>query len=107
MFTTKTAFILYFTVLSKRGHHVHQTNGGFVYDGLNADCCVVSEQQQRNNIRLHILVHQSKSNNYNKFDGIMQTNLSRDKVEIVTRFPTPFQMNGQRARCATGINQLR
>ena len=23
-------------VLSERGHHVHQTNGGFVYVGLNA-----------------------------------------------------------------------
>ena len=30
-----------------------------------------------------------KTNNYNKFDGIMQTNLSRDKVEVVIRFTIP------------------
>ena len=27
--------------------------------------------------------------NYNKFDGIVETNLSRDKVEIVIRFTIP------------------
>ena len=36
--TTKRAFILYFMILSERGHHVHQTNGRFVYVGLNVDC---------------------------------------------------------------------
>ena len=37
MLTTKRAFILYFMVLSERSHHVHQTNGGFAYVGINAD----------------------------------------------------------------------
>ena len=98
-------------VLSERGHHVHPTNGGFVYVGLNADCSrKVSVRQQRNNIRccLHILLHKSRQiMNYNKFDGIMQTNLSRDKVEIVICFTTLFHTNHPRARSATGINQLR
>ena len=87
---------------------MHQTNGGFVYVGLNADCSrTVSERQQRNNIvLLAYFIASSKTNNYNKFDRIMQTNLSRDKVEIVIRFTTPFQMNHPRARNATGINQL-
>ena len=41
-----------------------------------------------------------KTNNYNKFDGITQTNLSRDKVEIVICFTTPFQTNRPRhAEC--------
>ena len=59
---------------------------------------VVSERQQQNNIQCHlrILLHQSRQTIiYNKFDGIMQTNLSRDKIEIVTRFTTSFQMNRQ------------
>ena len=50
-------------VLSERGRHVHQTNGGFVYIGLNADCSRnVSERQQRNNIQccLRILFHQAR-----------------------------------------------
>ena len=34
----KDGFNLNFMVLSERGYHVHQTNGGFVYIGLNADC---------------------------------------------------------------------
>ena len=38
---------------------------------------------------------------------IVQTNLSRNKVEIIIRFKTPFQMNRLRARSATGIDQLR
>ena len=58
---------------------MHQTNGGFVYIGLNADCsCKYAS------INTH---------NYNKLDGIMQTNLSRDKVGIVIRFKAPFQTN--------------
>ena len=28
----------YFMTLSERGHHVHQTNGRFVYVGLNIEC---------------------------------------------------------------------
>ena len=64
MITTKRAFIFYFMVLSERGRHLHQSNGGFVYIGLNADCSrsKVSERQQRNNIqcRLRILLNQSR-----------------------------------------------
>ena len=33
----KEGFYFYVMVLSERGRHVHQTNGGFVYVGLNAD----------------------------------------------------------------------
>ena len=32
-----------------------------------------------------------KTNKYNKFDGIMETNLSRDKVEIVICFTIPYE----------------
>ena len=75
----------YFMVLPERGRHVHQANGGFVYVGLNANCSrKVSERQQQNNIqcRLSFLLHQSRQTiNYNKFDRIMQTNLSRYKDE--------------------------
>ena len=105
----KQGFNFNFMMLSERGNHVHQTNGRFVYVGLNADCSrKVSERQQRNNIqcRLRILLHQSRQIiNYNKFDGIMQTNLSRDKVEIAICFTTPFQTNRLRVLSATGINQ--
>ena len=62
---------------------LHQTNGGFVYVGLNSDCSrKVSKRQQRNNIwcRLRIFSASIKTHNYDKFDGIMQTNSNRDKV---------------------------
>ena len=91
MLTTQRAFILYVMVLPERGNHVHQTNGGFVYLRLNTDCSPkVSERQQRKNLWccLRILLHQSEDN-YNKFDGTVQMNLSRDKVEIVNRFTIP------------------
>ena len=105
---TKRAFILYFMVLSERGHHVHQTNGGFVYVGLNADCSrsLYMTTTKQHTVPVAYFFASIKTNNYNKFDGIMQTNLSRDKVEIVIRF-TPFQTNHLRARNATGINRLR
>ena len=38
---------------------------------------------------------------------LFPTNLSRDKVEIVIQFQTPFQANRPRVRSATGINQHR
>ena len=43
----------YFMILSERGHHVHQTNGRFVYIGLNVDC-------SHKYGRLHILLHHSR-----------------------------------------------
>ena len=60
----KEAFICHFMVLSERCRHVHQTNGGFVYVGLNADCSrkVSEQQQQLNNIWccLRIVLQQSR-----------------------------------------------
>ena len=83
---------------------MHQTNGGFVYIGLNADCSrKVSKRQHK---LVYFLLHQSR-HNYDIFDGIMEMNLTRGKVEIVIRFITPFQTNHPRARSVTGSNQLR
>ena len=86
MLTTKRAFILYFMILSERGHHVHQTNYRFVYVGLNADCSY-------------------KYGATCKFYFINQDTIiiffSRNKVEIVIRFKIPFQMNRPWARSAS------
>ena len=60
-----------------------QTNGGFVYVGLNGDCLPnVSEQQLRNNIWCHlrILLHQSR-----------QT-ITTNSMELYKQ-SSPFQMN--------------
>ena len=43
--------------------------------------------------RLRILLRHS-GHNYDTFDGIMQMNLTRDKVEIVIHFTTPFRGRG-------------
>jgi len=104
-------FIFYGTITERPSCASSKQFGGFAHVGLNASCSrKVSERQQRNNIqcRLRILLHQSgQTINYNKRDGIMQPNLSRDKVEIVTHFTTPSEMNRPRSRSTTGINQLR
>ena len=75
---------------------MHQTNGSFVFVGLNADCshkygaaCVFY-----------------CFNQYTQLQKIVQTNLSGDKFVTVIHFQTPFQTNRPRARNVTDINQL-
>ena len=87
----------YFMILSERGHHVHQTNGRFVYVGLNVD-----GSHKYGAACIFYCINQDT-----QLKQIVQTNFSRNKVEIVIRFKTSFQTNRPRARSATGINQLR
>ena len=84
-------------VLSERGQHLHQANGRFVYPGLHAEC----SRKYGSACVLYCI------NQDTQLQQIVDTNFSRDKVEIVIRFKTPFHTNRPRARSGTGINQLR
>ena len=69
---------------------MHQTNGRFVYVRLNADCSPkVSERQQRNNTSSDgaacVFCCINLEDNYNKFDGNMQTNV---RLSSISQFQT-------------------
>ena len=75
---------------------MHQANGIFVYAGLNADCL-----RKYDAACVFDCINQDT-----QLQQVGQMNLSRDKVEIVIHFKTPFPTNRPRERSATGINQL-
>ena len=72
---------------------MHQINGGFVDVGLNGDCSrKVSDRPttKQHTVPLAYFIASVRTNNYNKFDGIMQTNSTINNVEMVIRFITHF-----------------
>ena len=66
---------------------MHQTNGGFVYVGINFTVRVkfLSDNNETTYGVACVFCCVNLEDNCNKFDGIVQMNLGRDKVEIVSR----------------------